>query len=144
MARLFLRRTLAGWSNADDASQEAARRFKVGETYKAEIVRPRSLKTLGRYWVLVQMIMDNTDMFPSKEVLHQYLKIRAGHATPIVAKSTGEIHLIANSIDFDTLDEGAWQEVWGRICDVVMADIIPGLTRDEIELEVQRLVGAAA
>lgn len=123
---------------------ETMKRFKVGEVYKAEIVRPRSRKTLGRYWVLCEMILNNTEMFRSKEQVSDYLKIRTGHCTDIVAQKTGEIFHIANSIDFDTLDEAQFAELWGRVCDVVVEDILPGITRAEIETEMQKLIGLAA
>lgn len=144
MAKLLLRKTLGGFSPADDMSVETAKRFKVGETYKGEIVRPRSRKTLGRYWVLCQMILDNTEMFRSKEQVSDYLKIRTGHSTTITAKSTGEMFHVANSIDFDTLDEAQFAELWQRVCDVVVQDILPGITQAEIELEMQKIIGIAA
>ena len=144
MARVFLKKTLSGFAVAEDTeSQGNARKFKVGVTYKAEIVRPRSLKTLGRYWVLIDMILENTEMFPSKEALHAYLKIRAGHVITIVAKSSGEITYLADSIDFDTLDETEFQKVWSRVCDIVAEDILPGVTVAEIELEISKLIGIA-
>jgi hypothetical protein len=144
MAKLLLKRTLGGFQPADEMSLETAKRFKVGETYRGEIVKPRSRKTLGRYWVLCQMILDNTEMFRSKEQVSDYLKIRTGHSISIVAKKTGEIFHIANSIDFDTLDEAEFAELWQRVCDVVIEDILPGITQAEIEYEMQKLVGLAA
>ena len=41
MARMYLRKTLSGFVPADEMSVETAKRFKVGETYKADIVKPR-------------------------------------------------------------------------------------------------------
>jgi hypothetical protein len=143
MAKLLLRRTLAGWEPADADAREAAKKFKLGETYRAEVVKPRNPKTLSRYWVLVGLILENSPDFESKEALHDYLKIRAGHYTPIVSKSTGEIFKVPKSIDFDTLSEDEWQDVWSKICDAVVTDILPGLTVPELNLEVQRLVGTA-
>jgi hypothetical protein len=140
VAELLLVRTFGGFQASD---KEALKKFELGKQYKAKITRPRSLKALARYWVLVQMILDNTDQFRSKEQLHSYLKIRAGHCTPIVAKSTGEVFLIADSIDFDTLDESEWHEVWKRIVDVVCADILPGIGALELEFEIQKLLGIA-
>lgn len=145
MARIFLKKTLSGFSVAEDEkSQASARKFKLGITYRADIVKPRSLKTLGKYWVLLGMIMDNTEMFPSKEALHDYLKIRAGHVITIVSKSSGEITYLADSIDFDTLDEAAFQKVWSRVCDIVAEDILPGITVSEIEYEIAKIIGIAA
>jgi hypothetical protein len=140
---LHLKKTLAGFALADDMSVENAKRFKVGEVYKADVVKPRSRKTLGRWWVLCQMILDNTEEFRSKEQISDYLKIRAGHSTSIVSKSTGEIFHIANSISFDEMEEAQFQELWQRVCDVVVADILPGITQHEIEYEIGRIVGIA-
>lgn len=144
MARILLRKTLNGFQPADDMSVEVAKRFKIGETYRAEVVKPRSRKTLGRYWVLCQMILDNTEMFRSKEQVSDYLKIRTGHSTSIVAKKTGEIFHVANSINFDEVDEAEFQDFWSRACDVVADDILPGITESEINYEVQKIVGLAA
>lgn len=142
--QLHLKKTLAGFALADEMSVENAKRFKVGEVYKAEVVKPRSRKTLGRWWVLCQMILDNTEDFRSKEQISDYLKIRAGHSTSIVSKSTGEIFHVANSISFDEMEEAQFQELWQKVCDVVVQDILPGITQNEIEYEIARIVGIAA
>jgi hypothetical protein len=142
--QLHLKKTLTGFSLADEMSVENAKRFKVGEVYRADVVKPRSRKTLGRWWVLCQMILDNSELFRSKEMVSDYLKIRAGHSTSIVSKSTGEIFHVANSIDFDSLDETQFQDLWQRVCDVVVADVLPGITQHEIEYEIQKIVGLAA
>ena len=143
MARLFLTRTLNGWAPADDAAREVARKFTVGQTYRAEIVRPRDLRTLKLWWVLCQMIADNTDTFKSKEQVSDYLKIRAGHATVIVAKSTGEMYSVPDSISFDAMDQTEFQELWKRAIDVVLQDILPGVDAAEVDAEIQRLMGTA-
>jgi hypothetical protein len=144
MAKILLKRTLNGWAEADDDSRDAARKFRVGETYKASIVRPRDMRSHRRYWGLVTLILENTDQFASKEIIHNYLKIRAGHCTTIVSKTTGEVFLVPNSIDFDTLDETAFQDVWRRVVDVVCQEILPGVTENEINYEIQKCCGLAA
>ena len=42
VARLYLRRVLTGFVAADEESDAAMRRYKVGEVYRADVVRPRS------------------------------------------------------------------------------------------------------
>ena len=54
MARMYLRKTLNGFAPADDMSIETAKRFKVGATYRADVIKPRSRKTLGRYGCYVR------------------------------------------------------------------------------------------
>lgn len=144
MAKLLLKRTLNGWTEADDDSKALARKYVVGQSYRATIVKPRALVSLRRYWGLVTLILDNSDEFTSKEQIHNYLKLRAGHCTPIVSKATGEVFLVPNSIDFDALDELQFQEVWSKVVDVVVQEILPGVTADEIAYEIEKCCQVAA
>jgi hypothetical protein len=144
MARLLLKRTLNGFVPADEASAEAARRFEIGQTYKGDVVKPRNLKTHRRYWALVDLIYQNSDQFKSKDQVHQYLKIRAGHSTTIISKSTGELFHVADSISFDTLDDIQFYEVYKRMLDVVVQDILPGVQVDAVQYEIEKLCGVAA
>jgi len=90
------------------------------------------------------MILDNSESFRSKEQVSDFLKLRTGHTLSITAKSTGEVFEVPSSIDFDTLDETQFAELWQRVCDVVVADIMPGITQHEIEYEIGKIVGIAA
>jgi hypothetical protein len=94
VAEIFLKRTLSGFEAADDAAKEAMRKWAPGTQVKANCRVPRALRSLRRYWALVGMVQENTDMFPSRDALHAFLKIRAGHCTPIVIKASGEIVLV--------------------------------------------------
>lgn len=144
MAKLYLKRSLSGFIPADEASSELMRKYKVGEAYRAEMVRPRDGVAHRRYWALINIVLQNTEQFKSAELLHQYLKIRAGHCTPVVNKSTGEVYLIPASISYSTLDEVEFQKVWRAVVDVVCEEIIPGITEAEIEYEIQKVCGLAA
>lgn len=137
-----LTRTLSGAAAADDAAKDYLRRWPIGETRRANVRRPRARKSLARYWVLVNLVFENSEQFRSKEQVHEFLKRRAGHATQIVSKSTGEVFEVANSIDFDTLDEDAFRDVWNRVIHVVSEEIL-GTGIPEIEAEIQRLAGFA-
>jgi hypothetical protein len=144
MARLLLRRTLSGFVPDDEASAELARKFAVNETYKAEVTKPRNLKMHRRYWALVTMVFHNCDQFKSVEQCHQYLKLRAGHSTTVVSKTTGEVYLVPDSIAFDKLDDTGFQEFWNKIVGVICEEIIPGLSADDLQLELEKLCGLAA
>lgn len=138
-------RTLAGWSPADDEAIRISRRWSVGETTTVDLKKSRNYKSLKRYWKLCEVVFNNSQQFKSKEQVHQFLKIKSGHATQIVAKSSGEVFLLADSIDYDTIeDEVEFQEIWRRVVDVVCEDILPGISRDELEYEVLKLCGLAA
>ena len=88
------------------------------------------------------MILNNTEMFRSKDQVSDYLKIRTGHSTTITA--FGEMFHDGEFHRFDSMDEAAFANLWARVCDVVVEDILPGITRHEIEYEIQKIVGLAA
>jgi hypothetical protein len=137
---LTLIRTLHGVSAGDDFAKDYLRRWPIGEARRANVRRPRALKSLRRYWALVNLVYQNSEQFKSTDSVHAFLKIKAGHCTPIVAKSSGEVFLIPDSISFDTLDEQAFNDVWNRVVQVVSEDIL-GTGVPEIEAEIERIVG---
>lgn len=142
--RLWLTKTPNGLRPSDEASEETYRRFKLGQIYRADVVKPREHRSLRRYWGLVKIVYQNSDQFRSEDQVHQFLKIRAGHCTEIVSKATGEIFLVADSINYDTLDEAEFEDVWMRIVKAVCEDILPGIDEQELEYEILKIIGAAA
>lgn len=144
MSRIYLTKTLHGLIPADDDARDALKKYKPGETLAADVVKPREHRSLRRYWAMINLVLQNTDQFKSKEQLHQYLKIRAGHCTPIVSKATGEVFYVPESIDYATLDENGFAQVWAKIVNVICEEILPGLDSEVMELEIQRVCGLAA
>lgn len=140
MADITLVKTLYGVQAGDDAAKDYLRRWNVGEARRANVRRPRAHKALRRYWVLVHLVLDNSEQFRSDKQVHEFLKRRAGHITEIVSKKTGEVYELADSIDYDTLDEDQFQDVWRRVVQVVADDIL-GTGVPEIEAEIERIVG---
>jgi len=141
--KVNLTRTLTGWVPADEEAWRVTRRWEVGEIATPDLKKARDKKSLARYWVLVQIVFDNSGQFKTKDQLHDYFKRKAGHVIQIVEKSTGAIFEIADSIDYDTLDEAAFMEVWRCVVDVVCMEILPGLTEAELELEIMKICGLA-
>jgi hypothetical protein len=137
-------RTLNGAAPADDAAKELFRKWPIGEKRKCDVRKPRDYRSLKRYMALCKLVYENNDQFKSPAQVHDYLKIRAGHCTHIVSAKTGEIFTVADSIDYDTLDEDQFQEVWQRVVKVVAEEIIPGIDIPSMELEVLKCCGLAA
>lgn len=140
MSRNRITKTLNGWAPADDYSREYHRKAKMGVEYNAEIVKPRTPKNLARWWVLCNLIWENSGKFKSPEQVHQYLKILAGHSTVIVSESTGEIYHVADSIDFATLHEDEFLEVFKRTVAAVCEHIMPTVKSYELRQEIDKLM----
>lgn len=140
MKGIWLTKTLSGWAPADDFSRTHHRKAKVGTMYRAEIVKPRDGVNLRRWWALCNLVYENCEKYKSPEQVHQHLKILAGHCTQIVSESTGEVYLIADSIDYATLDEDEFMQVFRRTVAAVCEHIMPGVTSHNVEEEIMRLL----
>lgn len=141
--KVSLARTLSGWSPADDEAVRVSRKWQPGESVVVDLKKPRAHRSLRRYWGLCNLVMQNSDKFKSPSQVSDYLKIRSGHCSLIASEKTGEIFQIPDSIDYDTLDEPEFQEVWKRVVDVVCEDILPGITHEEIATEIMQCAGLA-
>jgi len=58
-----------------------------------------------------------------------------------VSRSTGEVRWVADSIDYDTLEEGEFQEVWKRAIQGVIEELLPSITEAELEREILKFCG---
>ena len=144
MSELFLKRTLHGFTAADESSLDAMRKFKMGETYRANVVKPRNLKAHRKYWALVNLVYQNAEGYASAELVHAHLKLLAGRCSPVVSKATGETFLVPESISFSAMDEAEFQEFWARCIKAVCEHIIPGIEVDAVQYEIEKLCGVAA
>jgi hypothetical protein len=145
-----LTRTLSGIAAGDDAAREYMRKWPVGENRRGDIRKPRAHKTLRRWHALARLLYESGvqdatgQAFKSQKAAHGYLKLLAGHSTPVVSKKTGEIRWIPDSIDYDTLEEDEFQEVWQRAIQGVCEELLPGLSEPELELEILKFCGLAS
>jgi hypothetical protein len=144
MAKLNLRRTLAGFAAADEESADAIKRYPLGGVFRADVVKPRDHKNNNRWWKLCELVRDNTEGYASKEQVSDHIKILCGHTTTVGSKATGELYHLPNSISFSALDEIEFYTVWKRAIQAVDEHIIPGIGEDEIKHEVEKLIGLAA
>lgn len=138
--KVALARTLGGWTPADDEAIRASRRWEPGEIAVVDLKKPRIYKSLKRYHKLTSVVFENSSQFKSKRQVEDFLKLRCGHCTQIVSKSTGLIYELPDSVDYDNVDsEEEFQEIWQRMKDVVCQEILPGVTDAQLEFEILKL-----
>ena len=142
-APVFLRRTLRGFEPASDASAEALRKIKLGDVVRADVRRPRNVKMHNRYWALVAFIWQNQSHFATMEDLHEAIKFRVGLVEPLRLPDGTEIQR-AGSINFAAMDQTRFEAFWDKVCEYICRDVLPGVSRADLERELMQLVGVAA
>ena len=133
---IFLTRTLAGLVPADEAAKQAVRRWKMGETLKCSVRKPRCYTNHKKYFALLSLTFENQDKYTSFEHFRKAVQIAAGHVDELITLD-GEITLMPKSIAYDALDEMEFSKVFGETM-TVCAKILGDLDLDDLRLEVER------
>ena len=145
MARMYFKKTLRGFEPADEPSLEVTKKYKLGEIYRADVVKPRSYKHHKLCFALLNLTYSNQERYANFEDFRKAVAIAAGHTEELVTLH-GEIIRLPASLSYDALDEVEFTKVFGAMMTVCCS--ILGLTSPELEAEVSKYAdenyGAAA
>ena len=133
---IFLTKTLTGLVPADEEAKQSIRRYKIGETLKADVKKPRDYTNHKRYFALLNLTFSNQERYTNFEHFRKAVQIEAGHVDEIIRLS-GEIVLVPKSIDYSTLDELEFSVVFSATM-AVCARILGDLDLDDLRCEVER------
>lgn len=133
---IFLTRTLAGLVPADEAAKQAVKRWKIGETLKCSVRKPRDYTNHKKYFALLNLTFENQDKYTSFEHFRKAVQLAAGHVDELITLD-GEITFLPKSIAYDALDEMEFSKVFGEAM-TVCAKILGDLDLHELRIEVER------
>ncbi len=131
---IFLMRTVGGLVAGDEEAKTALRRWRIGETLRCAVKKPRCYDNHKRYFALVKLTFDNQEKYASFEHFRKAVQLEAGHVDWIPSIK-GQLVPVPRSIDYSTLDELEFNKVFMEtmaVCSKVLGDI--GL--HELEAEV--------
>jgi hypothetical protein len=135
MARLYLKKTLTGFEPADAEAFEIHRRYKVGEIYRGDLVKPRNYKHHKLCMALLTLTYQNQERFTNFDLFRKAVAFEAGHRETFMTID-GELKEGPGSLSYDALDEIDFTRVFGAMMTVCCA--ILGMTAPELEGEVSR------
>ena len=130
--KLYLKNTLQGLIPLYPADHEEKKRLKVGEEYEAEIRRPRNYLFHKKFFALVNVGWNNTQLDMPFETYRRYVTMKAGYFK-IYKTPKGEL-VEPESIGFASMDQSTFEELYSRVLDVIIDDI--GVSGDDIESEI--------
>lgn len=139
MARLYLKRTLSGFVPADDPSTELWKKYRLGEVYRADVVKPRSYQHHKLCMALLSLTYQNQEQYASFDDFRKAVTLAAGHSREFVSLD-GEIIREPGSLAYDALDEVQFSELFPKLMAVCCA-VLKDMNADELEAEVSRYAG---
>lgn len=141
MARIYLKRTLSGLVAADEPSMALLRKYKVGEVYRADIVKPRSYKHHKLCMALLQMTYEHlpekyAQSIPTFKKFRQAVALEAGHCEAFVTLNC-EFTTVPKSLSYDAIpDDAEFGEVMAAMM-TICARIL-SISKPELEIEVAK------
>lgn len=151
MARVFLKKTLTGFVPADEPSLEACRKFKLGEAYRADVVKPRSYQHHKLCMSLLNLTYTNLPhdwerRYPTFDSFRYAIAEAAGHFLDYVTIE-GECKRMPKSISYDAIpDDVEFGRVMGAMMTVCakLLDMAESELAGEVSKYADQHYGAAA
>lgn len=134
---IFLTKTLTGLVASDEEAKQALRRWKVGETLKCSVKKPRCYTNHKRYFGLLSTVFDNQERYTNFHMFRKAVELAAGHVDQIITLD-GEVHLEVRSIDYSSLDELEFNDLFVRVMRVCVDNFLQGVDVEQLRYEVER------
>ncbi len=128
---LYLLNTASGLKPCYDEDYDEKKKLKIGETYKASIVkvRERNLLFHRKFYALIKIGHENTKLEMPIGAYRKYVIIKSGYAN--IYHTPKGVYVEAQSISFVNMNQETFEKVYSSALDVVIQDI--GSDKETIE-----------
>lgn len=136
MARLYLKRTLTGFEPADEPSRQTWKRYKLGEVYRSDVVKPRNYRFHCLCFALLNLTFENQEQYLPEQfnMFRKAVTLQAGHYEEYIDLD-GEIRKEVRSISYDELDDIGFERLFPKMMEVC-AGILHNMNKMDLEREV--------
>lgn len=105
---------------AHDSDLELARKLKSNDVYRFQYSRPRNYKFHKKFFALLDLVYDNQENYTDREKLRKDLIVEAGFWEEKTNYITGVVTQEAKSIEFASMDEDEFNELYRAMLDTVI------------------------
>lgn len=120
-------------------SEKWARTIAIGDHVFVDHRRPRNIKHHRLFFALLNKVFANQEHFKSVDELRFALMIRLGRVKEIRLKGS-EVHLMPESINFESMDQDEFRELFESAVNFILTEVIPGLDRDDLMEEIGDMI----
>lgn len=137
---IYVRRRGAKLEPCSLLDEEVMQEFPEGKDLSITISRARSTRQHRFFWALLQKICDNHKDYHRAEQLLLWLKVRLGYVEE-VRFHNDKVWWVAQSISFNAMGQDEFRKFFNAALDVIVAEVIPGLSAEHLILEVEQMLG---
>ncbi|MGI9490453.1 MAG: DUF1367 family protein [Geminicoccaceae bacterium] len=126
----------------DRKSEEFLNALEPSDIVTATVRKPRWPKHHRKYWVMLGLVHESSavsDLYPTTQHLHDAIKGALGYWSEIRLPD-GSTYKKVDSIAFESMDQTAFEEFYGKAVDLITTQIVPNLDREDLAREVEGMI----
>ncbi|MCF4166372.1 DUF1367 family protein [Zavarzinia compransoris] len=140
MAKGYFAKHLGALRPADEDAEAIMRAIAMGECVEITVQRKRNPRHHRKLFALLGIVVENTDgRWPNSTALLEDLKMAIGLFEKRVSIK-GPVYYVPKSISFASMDQAEFSKVYSQMVDVIVARILPGVDRADLEREVMQMI----
>lgn len=135
--KLLLLNTSQGLKPCYDSDYEERKKLKIGETYLADVKKPRNLQLHRKYFALINCSWEyqNEKVIAhfnhSVEAFRKTVEIAAGWFEPVYLLDKKEWSQAPKSIAFDKMDELEFRDLYDNVKRVLFQTFLRNISEEE-------------
>jgi hypothetical protein len=115
-----------------DSDLEKMKKLKIGDTVKCQRISERNYGFHKKFFALIKLGCDNSQLEVPMDVYRKIMTVRAKFYKAY--KTDKGIYREPESINFDTMSQERFEELYSRVLDEIVKDL--GTTSEELEREI--------
>jgi len=127
---ITVRNTINGLVPLYSSDLDEKRKLKIGETYQVEVKRPRNYQFHKKFFALLNIGWENTDVEMPFDTYRRWVTMRAGFYK-VYHTPKGELYE-PESIAFSNMDDDTFSEVYERVLSIILKDT--GAEKPDVEM----------
>jgi hypothetical protein len=128
--KITVRNTINGLVPLYSSDLDEKRKLKIGETYQVEVKRPRNYQFHKKFFALLNIGWENTDVEMPFDTYRRWVTMRAGFYK-VYHTPKGELYE-PESIAFSNMDDDTFSEVYDRVLNIILKDT--GADKPDVEM----------
>lgn len=138
---LIVRRELTRLVPVTAYDSEMLSAIPIGRDLTAKLSAKRSQKQNSFYWCVLSKVVESHPFYMSSKAVHLAIKTRLGLVEEIHFHD-GRMVTVATSTAFDNMDGTEFRGVFDNAIEIILTEILPGITRQELLGEAEAMFGA--
>lgn len=117
---------------ADAQAEKYLTRVPFGESVVCKVNRPRNPGLHRKFFSLLSLVFENQERYSDFQTFRHEIVMRAGYFQEH-HHLTGKVSYVAKSLAYESMDESEFEEVYDKVCGVIIQYFWPEISKADLE-----------